>query len=453
MSSVVVVEEMMEMSQFNASIAVTELLMKTLENCAKDLASRCISEAASRHGFDASEEIRVLGLENLSLIRKQMAKKSVSKGEKKEKKPKKEKKSVFPMPFVAELTDIAGCQGLAYNRGLFTQCTKKRMENGNYCKGCQTESDKNASGCPDCGTVESRLATGLYEFKDPKGRSPMSYVKVLEKLKLSENAALEEAGKLNIEISEEHFVVLAGAKEKSSSKQKKESVARGRPKKTGAVEADNVTDLFAKLSAEGDEEVIEDGEDLAEQKPVKAKKAKLSDEEKAAKKAALEEERAIKKAEREAKLALEKAEREEKRKAEAEVKKQEREAKIAAEKAEREAKRLAEKAERDAKKAAEKALAEQKKEAKSKKAPEGKAAKEEPKAAPAPPAAAAPAPTKVSVSRIQIDGKSYLKSSTNILYDPNTKEEVGLWDPESKTMKELPDAEEEEEEEDYESDN
>ena len=435
------IEEMMSTSQFNASIAVTELLMKTLENCAKDLASRCISEAASRHGFDASEEIRVLGLENLSLIRKQMAKKSVSKGEKKEKKPKKEKKSVFPMPFVAELTDIAGCQGLAYNRGLFTQCTKKRMENGNYCKGCQTEADKNASGCPDCGTVESRLATGLYEFKDPKGRSPISYVKVLEKLKLSVLTAEEESGKLNIDIPEEHFVVV----EKSSSKQKKESVARGRPKKTGAVEADNVTDLFAKLSAEGEgeDEVIEDGED----KPVKASskqtKAKLSDEEKAAKKAALEEERAIKKAEREAKLALEKAEREEKRKAEAELKKAEREAKLAAEKAEREAKRLAEKAERDSKKAAEKAEKEANKGSKGKKS----AAKEETKAAPEPvvkPAAApAPAPAKVSVSRIQIAGKAYLKSSTNILYDPNTKEEVGLWDPESKTIKELPEEDDE----------
>jgi hypothetical protein len=437
----IMIEEMMSTSQFNASIAVTELLMKTLENCAKDLASRCISEAASRHGFDASEEIRVLGLENLSLIRKQMAKKSVSKGEKKEKKPKKEKKSVFPMPFVAELTDIAGCQGLAYNRGLFTQCTKKRMENGNYCKGCQTEADKNASGCPDCGTVESRLATGLYEFKDPKGRSPISYVKVLEKLKLSVLTAEEESGKLNIDIPEEHFVVV----EKSSSKQKKESVARGRPKKTGAVEADNVTDLFAKLSAEGEgeDEVIEDGED----KPVKASskqtKAKLSDEEKAAKKAALEEERAIKKAEREAKLALEKAEREEKRKAEAELKKAEREAKLAAEKAEREAKRLAEKAERDSKKAAEKAEKEANKGSKGKKS----AAKEETKAAPEPvvkPAAApAPAPAKVSVSRIQIAGKAYLKSSTNILYDPNTKEEVGLWDPESKTIKELPEEDDE----------
>lgn len=445
-----------EVQMFNASIAVTELLMKTLENCAKDLASRCITEAASRHGFDASEEIRALGLENLSLIRKQMAKKSGEKKVLKEKKPK-EKKSVFPMPFVSELVDIAGCQGIAYNRGLFTQCAKKRMENGQFCKGCQAEADKNASGCPDCGTVETRLATGLYEFKDPKGRSPVSYVKVLEKLKLTPEAALEEAGKLNIEIPEDHFVVIE--------KPKKSSAARGRPKKTGAIEADNVTDLFAKLSAEGDEEIIEDGEDSAEEKPVKAKKAKLSDEEKAAKKAALEAERAAKKAEREAVLAAEKAEKEAKRKAEAETKKAEREAKLAAEKAEREAKRLAEKAEREAKKAAEKAAKEAEKASKgSSKQKKSVAQTEAPVTAPvtAPSTVtAAPvtatqtttAPAKVSVTRIQIAGKAYLKSSTNILYDPSTKEEVGLWDPESKTIKELPEDDDEVEEEDYDSDN
>jgi len=433
MSAELEIEEMVSTSQFNASIAVTELLMKTLENCAKDLASRCITEVASRYGFDASEEIRVLGLENLYLIRKQMAKKSVAKSEKvlKEKTPKKEKKSVFPMPFVAENVEKEGCNGLAYNRGLFTQCAKKRIENGNFCKGCQTEAEKNTSGCPDCGTVEVRLATGLYEFKDPKGRSPVSYVKVLEKLKLSVDSAQEELGKLNIEIPEEHFVVLAGAKEKS----KKGSVARVRPK--GAIEAENVTDLFAKLSSEGegDEEVIEDGED----KPVKASskqtKAKLSDEEKAAKKAALEEERALKKAEREAKLALEREERESKRKAEAEMKKAEREANLLLERQEREAKRAAEKLEREQKKAAEKVAKEADNSSK--------------KSVAKPDPVVAPASAKVSVTRIQIADKAYLKSSSNILYDPNTKEEIGLWDPETKTIKELP---EEDEEEDYESD-
>ena len=430
-------------SSFNASIQVTELLMKTLENVAKDLASRCIRECSQRHGFNADEEIRILGLENLALIRKQMAKKSVSK---KEKKPRssssanKEKKSVFPMPFIPENVDINGCQGLAYNRGLFTQCSKMRMESGNFCKGCQTEADKNASGCPDCGTVDNRMANGLYEFKDPKGRSPISYLKVLEKLKLTKEAAIEEAGKSHSEIPNEHFVVLEKSKK-----------SKGRPskvvKKTGAVEADNVSDLFAKLSSEDGD--IEINDDESEDKPVKASK-KLSDEEKEAKKAVLEQERAIKKAEREAKLASEKEEREAKRKAEAEQKKAEREAKVVAEKAEREAKRQQEKDEREAKKAAEKAAKEAEKANKSSKVVK------KPEAPPAPAVDAKPAPEakpqgKVSVTRIQIGGKAYLKSSTNILYDPITKEEVGIWDPETKTIKDLPDEEsDEEEEEQYE---
>jgi hypothetical protein len=46
-----------------------------------------------------------------------------------------------------------------------------------------------------------------------------------------------------------------------------------------------------------------------------------------------------------------------------------------------------------------------------------------------------------------------LKSSTNILYNPDTREEVGLYDPETKSIKALPDDEEEEMTEDtYESD-
>ena len=59
---------------FNASITVTELLTKTLENCAKELAARCIRECAKKYGFEAEVEIRALGLENLNLIKKKMTK-------------------------------------------------------------------------------------------------------------------------------------------------------------------------------------------------------------------------------------------------------------------------------------------------------------------------------------------------------------------------------------------
>ena len=465
-----------ELANFNASVEVTELLMKTLENAARKLAARCISEAASRHGFDADAEIQALGLENLSVTRKQMAKKSAS--EKKEKKPREPKKSNFPMPFFAENVNADGCQGLAYNRGLFTQCPKNRLDTGgDYCKGCQTEADKNASGCPDCGNVSARLATGLYEFKDPKGRSPISYVKLIKKLNLTLEQVSEETGKTGKTIPEEHLVVV------------EKKFARGRPKKVNAVETDDlsvVSDLFYKLSVEKkqdkedstfqtclegvdavevsdlfskigevlEEEVLE--EEVLES-PVKTKKPKLSEDEKAAleaekaaKKSALEAEKAEKEAKKLA-LEAEKAEKKAALEAEKEAKKlaleaekAEKKAALEKEKAEKKAaleaekaqKKEAEKAERQAKRDAEKT---QKKEKKV----DEKEKVDEPVAKPA---------EKVKVTRIQISGKSYLKTTNNLLYNPETKEEVGIWDPDTKTIKPLPEEEDEEEqEEEYDS--
>jgi hypothetical protein len=54
-----------------------------------------------------------------------------------------------------------------------------------------------------------------------------------------------------------------------------------------------------------------------------------------------------------------------------------------------------------------------------------------------------PPPKKVVVTRIEISGEKYLKSKDNILYNPETKEEVGLWDPQTKTIKELPEEDDE----------
>jgi hypothetical protein len=225
-------------TEFNASFCVTDLLMKSMENCVKELAQKCIREAAQRHGFDADEEIRLLGLETLSIIREEMVKVGGSKEKPtKDKKDKKEPKvkasptikPSFPLPFIMETVNLDGCQGLAYNRGLFTQCLKNRMENGLFCKDCQSEADNNASGCPECGTVKNRLAAGLYAFKDPKGRSPVPYIKVLNKLKLSTDFVIAEAGKLNIMIPFDHFDVDEQVKNPSSG-------SRGGSKKNCVIE-------------------------------------------------------------------------------------------------------------------------------------------------------------------------------------------------------------------------
>ena len=57
-------------------------------------------------------------------------------------------------------------------------------------------------------------------------------------------------------------------------------------------------------------------------------------------------------------------------------------------------------------------------------------------------------PVKVTVTRIKIDDQTYLKSAAGILYNVDTKEEVGLHDEATNTIKPLPDEEEEELEED-----
>ncbi len=450
-----------ELSNFNASMEVTELLMKTLENAARNLAARCISEVANRHGFDAEKEIQALGLENLSLIRKQMAKKSAAnKGEKKEKKPREPKKSAFPMPFFAENVNTDGCQGLAYNRGLFTQCTKNICEAGLYCKGCQMEADKNSSGKPDCGDVSSRLATGLYEFKDPKGRSPISYIKLITKLNITLEQVSEETGKTGKQIPDEHLVVV-----------EKKLSGRGRPKKISSVETDDlstvISDIFSKINLNAnEEEVIE--EDVIEEEVIelsdKPKKSPPSDTEKAEKaekKRLLEVEKAEKaealeaeKIEQKRLLEVEKAEK----KAALEAEKLEKKRLLEVEKAEKKEK---EKADRKTKREAEKCTQKSKKENKDDSDNESEKSEKEAvvkeavvKEAETPPPASAPPNNKVKVSRIQISGKSYLKTVDNVLYDPDTRDEVGIWDPETKTIKPLPEEEDEEEqEEEYDSDN
>ena len=385
-------------TEFNASVSVSEVLTNTLQSNIRDLAIKCIKEAAQRHGFNADEEIALLGLENISIIRKKMTKKTVlekqndvssSKSAKASSKKENVSKYVFPLPFIKENINVEGCQGLAYNKGLFTQCLKNRLENGVFCNGCQTEANNNAFHQPNCGTVETRLASELYTFKDPNGRSPISYIIFLQKLNLSVNVAVEEAEKLNIIIPVEHFNII-----------KSDKKSKGRPKKINSNVETKAVDLFSKLSSNTELDIIEDDEEEI-------------------KKAQLEDERKQKLADEKAKKDAEKAEKA----AKAEVKN-----KLAREKA------LV---------ALEKVRLEREKECNNFEAPQIKEEqKEEPTKV-----------TKVTVSKIQISGKIYLISSVNILYNPETKEEVGIWDSETKTIKELPEDDDEEEEDSYDTDN
>jgi hypothetical protein len=368
----------------------------------------------------------------------------------------------------------------------------------NYCKGCQSEIDKN--GSTTNGTVDQRLACELMEFKDPKGRKPVAYMKIMEKQKLTREQVETEAGKQNLLIDEMHFV----AGEKKEKKKKVETV-------TVAVEDDLLAQLMDDLEEDSvdletleapssqqqaDEKAVKEAEKAekalkkqqqADEKAAKEAEVALKKQQQADEKAAKEAEVALKKqqqadekaakdAEKAAKaqkiadekaakaqqIADEKAAKEAEKAAKAQQIADEKAAKaqkIADEKAEKAQQIADEKAAKEQKIAEEKALKKQQQEeekALKKKAttPEKKqkeAKSAEPVAEPVSEPVAA-APKKVTVKRITIEGKQYLKTADNLLYNPETKEEMGIYDPVTNTIKALPDDSEDELSEDNMSD-
>lgn len=393
---------------FNAQVFVSEQLNRQLINTTQDTTIRCIEVLAAKFNFDAYEAIEMLGLNMMKLERKAPIKAKVSKPAKIQ-----APKLAFPLPYNGEFNE-ACCYALRQNNGLYTQCSGTRKGEAHFCKGCASQMQKVGAETPEYGTIQQRMAVGIFEYVDPKGRKPIAYAKIMKKYKLTEEQVKEEAGKLNIVINEAHFEAPEETKRgrpKSSEKvEKKEKGAKGRPKKSKKVvmidEGDD--DLFAALVAEANEADEEES-------VVVGKKKGKSDEEKEAERLQKEQEKAEKeakrlaeKAEKEAKLAAEKAEKEAKKKAEEEA----RLAKKAAEEAEKKAKKEAlekAKAEKEAKLAAEKeakeALAKQKKAKKSEEKPKVEEEEEDDE-------------EQEVFQKVVFEGKKYLKSTkTNIVYD------------------------------------
>jgi flagellar biosynthesis GTPase FlhF len=281
------------------------------------------------------------------------------------------------------------------------------------------------NGIPTYGTIQERKACydSNVEFKDPKGKSPVAYSRVMRKHKLTEDQVVEEAGKLNIVINPVHFTTVEGetkrGRPKAANKAPKEPKgAKGRPKKSKKVlEIDGgEDDLFATLMAEANTEPSSGSDDVstiaseaeAEAEVEIAIKVKESKEPK--KKAEKEAEKALKAQEKEAEKLKKEAEKEaEKAKKEAEK------ATKAAEKLAKETEKLAKAAEKEAEKVAKEA-------AKALKETEKKQ-KETAKSAPA--AVVDNEPD--VVKRFEFEGKKYLKSKkTGIIYNME-QDVIGKW--------------------------
>jgi hypothetical protein len=414
----------------NMSIYVSESLNKQLINTVQDAVRNAVTMCASHYKFDAEEAVRLLNLIEMKVQRTKKAEKKAPKEEKE-----KALKPAFPLPFNGEFNNEY-CYGLRQNNGLYTQCQTTRKGEKSFCKSCQKQADKNENGKPDYGTIQDRLACGIMEYKDPSGRSPTAYVKVMKKYKITQERAQEEAGKFNMTINELHFASTEAKKGRPKTEKKPKEVKegkKGRPKKSKKViEVEGESeDLFASLIANAADESQD-----AEEEEIVLKPKKADEEAKAAKKKADEEAKAAKKkADEEAKLAKKQAEEE----AKAAKKKAEEEAKAAKKKAEEEAKAAKKKADEEAKAAKKKADEELKalKESKKKSSSEEKkASKKEEEEKPD------------VVKRIEYEGKKYLKSkNTGVIYNMD-QDVVGKWN-EATNKIDFDEPESEEDEDEY----
>ena len=409
---------------FESSVFVSESLNRQLLNVSKELAERAIKLCAEHYNFDGDEAVRLLGLDNVRLVhgrRNEFSGKS-----------KKEKivspKPCFPLPYSGEL-NVNCCSGLRHNNGLYTQCQSGVVsENSGFCKQCQAQADKDREGIPEYGTIEMRQAVGIFEYIDPKGRKPVSYTKVMKKYKITQEQAVEEAAKFNININGDHFIVPEGGSKRGRPASKVVEKAakgnKGRPKKVKKViEIDgDEEDLFAALVADANADVNADADTDAEaddnSKSAISKKKGKSEEEKEAERLTKEAEKALVQQEKEAKRLAEKLEKEVKKKADEEAraakKQADEEARAAKKKADEEARAAKKKADEEAR-AAKKKADEEEKESKKATLKKEKETSKNPAAAPI---ASSEDEEPDVVKKIEIEGKKYLKSKkSGIVYD------------------------------------
>ncbi len=452
------------MSATAVTVTLSAAMERALRTAFVEMGDAMLTSLAEHYKMDMEEMRRVSGV--CDLVVTKSVKTTTAKKERKSV-PKKEKKPVpsMPLPFTGVVNEEA-CYGIRLNHGLHTQCFNDKVDGMDYCKTCVKHAEKNANGKPTYGDIRDRTECPLLEYRDPKGKQTLPYINVVEKLGLDMDAVKAEADKFGVEIPEEHLV----KRETKRGRPKKDSPSvsdtssdvsqpkkRGRPKKEKHVESVVGDDLLTALkNAQADAKKVSEAKKVSDAKKVSGSatpesttsnksggsggRTRLSDEEKKA---------------REEAKATEK-QRKADEKAAAKAKKDAEKAEAAKAKAEKDAEKAAAKAKKDAEKA-EAAKAKAKKDAEKADAPKKETEISDAEAeAQYGGCAAGEAMAKaeaekeddsVKVKKFEWNGVTYLRTADNVLYDVETQELIGIYDPETGDIEEVEAVSEDEEDE------
>jgi hypothetical protein len=131
------------------------------------------------------------------------------------------------LPYIG-LCNENSCTALRLNYGLHTQCVNKKYKKTDYCKVCMKHVEACEDSIPPYGTIFDRMKVGILDYVDPRKKKTVPYYKVLHKMKITKEQALEEATKRNIVIPDIHW---GGHTTHAADAAQYAPQERGRPKK------------------------------------------------------------------------------------------------------------------------------------------------------------------------------------------------------------------------------
>ena len=255
-------------------ISVDSAVCAGIEESIKNYAMKAIRELSTIYGFDYEEAISHLNIDTME-ISKQKPTPSQPATTSKPKQPKapKVKKPEIELPFCGSKLE-GFCSAIKKSYGLYNQCTKPTKNT--YCSVCQKQADKNSTNKPNLGDISDRIEQGE-NWSDPTGKKPVKYAKVMEKLEISKETAINVAESFGITIPEDEFTLdkaKKGRPKKSVSTEdtddEKEKKKRGRPSKEKEQEEKTPgDDLIASLIEEAKQEEPDVKEEPEESKPKK----------------------------------------------------------------------------------------------------------------------------------------------------------------------------------------
>jgi hypothetical protein len=135
-------------------------MQRGMEKAASTLVNDITHKLAEEFDFDVDDAMRLLGEISLSNPKKKA----------KPKKAKSKKEKTIQLPWCGVVIDDC-CRAIKSCHKLYVQCRNDKLDGGDYCKRCQTETVKN-DGSPPYGVIQDRFNEN---YKDADGKKPINY--------------------------------------------------------------------------------------------------------------------------------------------------------------------------------------------------------------------------------------------------------------------------------------